>query len=342
MRLSRILTTRFPRRRGLLPIDVVGLALRPPRHVTPATGSRRGAENSHITESVPRFPDGPGGFLISTDVSGKTLLHRGYTSFHLPKVQVILFLGILSGQDVYGRIMYKRKWRVGKSIHNAGKKEGRMAQFRNRRDAGRILAQELSAYADRSDVIVLAVPRGGLPVAYEVAMALSAPLDIFIVRKLGLPGHQELAMGAIASGGIRILNEDIIRALNIPGEMINNVAQQEMQELQRREHSYRGNRPAPEVRDRTVFLIDDGLATGASMRAAVAGLRARRPARIVIAVPTAAPQTCDSFKTEVDEIVCAITPEPFYGVGKWYEDFSQVTDEEVRAFLEEATRQLLR
>jgi putative phosphoribosyl transferase len=216
-----------------------------------------------------------------------------------------------------------------------------MAQFRDRRDAGRILAQKLLAYANRPDVIVLALPRGGVPVAYEVARELNAPLDIFIVRKLGLPGHEELAIGAIASGGIRVLNSDIIRALNIPKEMINIVAQRELQELQRREHNYRGDRPSPEVRDRTVILIDDGLATGASMRAAVAGLRAQHPARIIVAVPTASPETCEAFEFEVDEIVCAITPEPFYGVGRWYEDFSQTTDEEVRTFLQEANQQLL-
>jgi predicted phosphoribosyltransferase len=216
-----------------------------------------------------------------------------------------------------------------------------MAQFKDRRDAGRILAQKLSAYAGRSDVIVSALPRGGVPVAYEVALALNAPLDIFIVRKLGLPGQAELAIGAIASGGIRVLNEDIIRALAVPEEVVNLVARQELQELERREQLYRGDRPALEVRDRTVIVIDDGLATGASMRAAVTGLRALHPARIVIAVPTAAPETCDAFKFEVDEIVCTITPQPFEGVGRWYEDFTQITDEQVRTFLEEATRQLL-
>jgi putative phosphoribosyl transferase len=216
-----------------------------------------------------------------------------------------------------------------------------MAQFRDRRDAGRILAQKLLAYTNRPDVIVLALPRGGVPVAYEVARELNAPLDILIVRKLGLPGHEELAIGAIASGGIRVLNHDITRALNIPKEMINIVAERELKELQRREHNYRGDRPPPEVRDRTVILIDDGLATGASMRAAVAGLRAQHPARIVVAVPTAAPETCEAFEFEVDEIVCAMTPEPFYGVGRWYEDFSQTTDQEVRSFLQEANQQLL-
>jgi predicted phosphoribosyltransferase len=216
-----------------------------------------------------------------------------------------------------------------------------MARFSDRRDAGRVLAQELTAYAGRSDVIVLALPRGGVPVAYEVALALNAPLDIFIVRKLGLPGHEELAIGAIASGGVRVLNEDIIHALNIPEGMINRVAQQELQELGRREQLYRGDRPMLDVQDKTVILIDDGLATGASMRAAVSGVRTQHPARIVIAVPTAAPETCNAFEFEVDEIVCAMTPEPFFGVGKWYENFSQITDEEVHTLLEEASRQSL-
>jgi predicted phosphoribosyltransferase len=220
-------------------------------------------------------------------------------------------------------------------------KEGKMERFKDRGDAGKTLAQKLSAYAGRPDMVVLALPRGGVPVGYEVAMALHAPLDIFIVRKLGLPGQEELAIGAIASGGIRVLNEGIIRMLNIPDEMIDRVARQELQELERREHSYRGGRPALETRDKTVILIDDGLATGASMRAVVTGVRAGRPARIVIAVPTAAPQTCSALEFEVDEIVCSMTPEPFLGVSRWYEDFRQVTDEQVRTILEEATRQLL-
>jgi putative phosphoribosyl transferase len=215
-----------------------------------------------------------------------------------------------------------------------------MALFKDRRDAGKQLAQELSAHAGRLDVIVLALPRGGVPVAYEVARALNAPLDIFIVRKLGLPGHEELAIGAIASGGTRVLNHDIVQGLKIPQTMIDTVTRQELQELGRRERAYRGDRPPPEVRGHTVILIDDGLATGASKRAAVAALRAQNPARIVVAVPTAAPETCEALRPEVDEIVCATTPEPFYGVGRWYEDFSQTTDEEVRAVLVEATRQL--
>ncbi len=216
-----------------------------------------------------------------------------------------------------------------------------MAQFKDRRDAGKVLVKDLSVYQGRSDVIVLALPRGGVPVAYEVAKALNAPLDVFVVRKLGLPGHEELAIGAIASGGVRVLNDDIIRALDIPENLINLIAQQELLELQRREESYRGDRPALDVHNKTAILIDDGLATGASMRAAVIGVRTRNPARIVIAVPTAAPEACNALEFDVDEIVCSMTPEPFLGVGKWYEDFSQVTDEEVRELLAEANRQLL-
>jgi len=216
-----------------------------------------------------------------------------------------------------------------------------MDRFKDRRDAGRILARKLSAYAGQTDVIVLALPRGGVPVAYEVALALNAPLDIFLVRKLGLPGREELAIGAIASGGIRVLNEDIIRVLSVPEEVINIAVRNELQELERREHTYRGNRPAPDLRDRKVILIDDGLATGASMRAAVVGVRAQHPARLVIAVPAAAPELCNAFQFEVDEMVCAMTPEPFYGLSRWYEDFSQTTDAEVRMFLEEANHQLL-
>jgi len=214
-----------------------------------------------------------------------------------------------------------------------------MALFLDRRDAGQILAQELAEYANRPDVIVLALPRGGVPVAYEVARALHAPLDIFLVRKLGLPGHEELAMGAIASGGVRVLNQDLIQALNIPGWVIDGVAEQEQQELERRERAYRGDRPRPDVRGKTVILIDDGLATGASMRAAVASLREQGPARIIVAVPTASPETCEEFKAEVDQIVCATTPQPFLGVGAWYEDFSQTTDEEVRRLLEQAKQE---
>jgi predicted phosphoribosyltransferase len=216
-------------------------------------------------------------------------------------------------------------------------KEAKVALFRDRRDAGRKLAHKLIDYTGHDDVIVLALPRGGVPVAYEVALALKAPLDIFIVRKLGLPGYEEVAIGAIASGGVRVLNRDIVRYFNIPEALIDAVAQRELQELERRARAYRGNRPPPDVNGRTVILIDDGLATGASMRAAVAGLRNHKPARIVVAVPTAASEICESFEPEVDKIVCATTPEPFYGVSRWYENFSQTTDEEVKMLLEEAS-----
>ncbi len=208
--------------------------------------------------------------------------------------------------------------------------------FRDRREAGRVLAEELAEYAGRDDVIVLALPRGGVPVAYEVARALGAPLDVFLVRKLGVPGHEELALGAIASGGVRLLNEDVVRGLRIPPEVIDRVEAAERDELERRAREYRDDLPPPDVHDKVVILIDDGLATGASMRAAVAALRQARPARIVVAVPVAAPSTCEEFRDEVDEIVCARTPEPFLAVGLWYEDFSQTTDDEVRDLLRRA------
>lgn len=208
--------------------------------------------------------------------------------------------------------------------------------FRDRTDAGQKLAARLAKYAHRSDVLVLALPRGGVPVAYEVAEQLGAPLDVFQVRKLGVPGYEELAMGAIASGGVRVINDDVVRQLAIPGEVIDAVAAEERRELERRERAYRNGRPPPDVRGRTVILIDDGLATGSTMRAAAAALRKLGPARIVVAVPVSAPETCDEIREEVDEVVCAVTPEPFRGVGLWYKDFSQTTDEEVRALLERA------
>jgi len=208
--------------------------------------------------------------------------------------------------------------------------------FANRREAGRILASLLMKYADRDDVLVLALPRGGVPVGFEVAQALRAPLDVFIVRKLGVPGHDELAMGAIATGGVRVLNDDVVISLELEPEVIDAVAAREEKELARRERIYRGARPAPDVHGRTVILVDDGLATGSTMRAAVAALRKQTPARIVVAVPVAAPETCKEFKTEVDEAVCAATPRMFNGVGRWYEDFSQTTDEEVHELLAQA------
>jgi putative phosphoribosyl transferase len=212
-------------------------------------------------------------------------------------------------------------------------------RFRDRTDAGQFLATKLTAYASRPDVLVLALPRGGVPVAFEVAKALSAPLDVFLVRKLGVPGQEELAMGAIASGGVRALNQEVVEMLHIPEGVIAAVADEEQRELERRERAYRGDRPVPSMRGCTIILVDDGLATGSSMRAAAAALRQRGPARIVVAVPTAAPETCSELKTEVDEIVCAITPDPFYAVGLWYEDFSQTTDQEVRDLLERAARE---
>jgi putative phosphoribosyl transferase len=208
--------------------------------------------------------------------------------------------------------------------------------FRDRTEAGRLLAQKLREYANRDDVVVLALPRGGVPVAYEVANTLNVPLDIFLVRKLGLPGNEELAMGAIASGGVRVLNEEVVRALNIPDEIVDEVAEKEERELERREREYRGGRPPVDVRGRTAILIDDGLATGSSMRAAALALRNNQPAQIVVAVPVGAPSTCAEFESEVDKVVCAVTPEPFWGVGQWYRDFSQTSDEEVRDLLRRA------
>jgi predicted phosphoribosyltransferase len=206
--------------------------------------------------------------------------------------------------------------------------------FRNRREAGRRLAAALHEYAGRSDTIVLALPRGGVPVGYEIADALHVPLDVFVVRKLGLPGQEELAMGALASGNVRVLDQELIRAARVTPEDIEHVTAIERAELERREQRYRGDRPFPQVAGRTIILVDDGLATGATMRAAVAALRNEQPATIVVAVPVAATETCDAFRDIADEIICAETPEPFRAVGLWYEDFSQTTDDEVHELLE--------
>jgi predicted phosphoribosyltransferase len=189
-------------------------------------------------------------------------------------------------------------------------------------------------------VIVLALPRGGVPVGFEVARALGAPLDVFLVRKLGVPGREELAMGAIATGGIRLTNDEVVRALKIPERVINTVAAQEKRELQRRERAYRGDRPAPAVRGRTVILVDDGLATGTSMRAAIIALRQQGPRSIVVAVPVAAPSTCREFRAEVADLVCVRNPDPFYAVGLWYEDFSQTSDKTVGELLQRAAQSL--
>jgi len=205
--------------------------------------------------------------------------------------------------------------------------------FNDRREAGVELANRLQTYKGRSDVVVLALPRGGVPVAYQVARALGVPLDVFLVRKLGVPGHRELAMGAIASGGVRVLNEDVVRALGIPQRAIDEVALEEQAELERREGAYRDGRTLIDLRDRTVLLIDDGLATGSTMKAAVQAVRAYGPTRIVVAVPVGAPQTCDEFTGVADEIVCARRPERFSAVGQWYRDFSETSDNEVRELL---------
>jgi predicted phosphoribosyltransferase len=211
--------------------------------------------------------------------------------------------------------------------------------FHDRSDAGQFLAEKLQAYAVRPDVLVLALPRGGVPVGYEVARALHSPLDVYLVRKLGVPGHEELAMGAIASSGVRVLNQDVVRALDIPEKIIEQVAARELQESQRRERVYRGKRPPPHVRGRIVILVDDGLATGSSMRAAIAALRRQHPAKIIVAVPVGSVETCQEMQQEADEVICASTPQPFAAVGYWYEDFSQTTDEEVHDLLERATEE---
>ena len=208
-----------------------------------------------------------------------------------------------------------------------------MFPFRDRREAGRLLARKLAKYANRPDVLALALPRGGVPVAFEVAKALNAPLDVFVVRKLGVPGHEELAMGAIASGGVRVTNYDVVDSLRIPPAVIKAVDRREREELLRRERLYRDDRPQPEIRDRIAILIDDGLATGSTMRAAVAAVRKLRPEKVIVAVPVAAEDARDGLKAEVDEIVCLETPDPFHSVGTWYEAFPQISDDQVRRIL---------
>jgi predicted phosphoribosyltransferase len=208
--------------------------------------------------------------------------------------------------------------------------------FHDRADAGHVLATQLTAYAHHPQVQVLALPRGGVPVAFEVAQALHVPLDVFLVRKLGVPGYEELALGAVATGGVRVLNDEVIRALAISPEMIETVTAAEQQELARRERVYRGERRPLEVRGCILILVDDGLATGATMRAAVAALRQQQPARLIIAVPMAAAETCEALRAEADEVICAVTPQSFYAVGQGYDNFSQTTDAEVRDLLQRA------
>jgi erythromycin esterase-like protein/predicted phosphoribosyltransferase len=211
-------------------------------------------------------------------------------------------------------------------------------RFRDRAHAGRLLAERLRDYAGRDDVVVLALPRGGVPVGYEIARELDAPLDVFLVRKLGVPGHEEHALGAIATGGIRVLNTQLVESLNLPAEWVEAIDAKERRELQRRERTYRGDRPPPDVAGRTVILVDDGLATGATMLAALHALRADEPARVVVAVPVADPDVCDGLRAVADDVVCVVTPRPLKAVGVWYEDFSQTSDDEVRVLLEQARR----
>lgn len=205
--------------------------------------------------------------------------------------------------------------------------------FKSRRDAGIKLAQLLSQYANRDDVFILALVRGGVPVAYEVSHRLNIPFDIFIVRKLGVPGQEELAMGAIASGGVEVLNEDVIKFLKIPIEKVRQVIDEEKREVENSERKYKINITRRNYNNKTIILVDDGLATGASMRVAIKALRVLKSAKIVVAVPTAPPETCSEFEDLADEIICVITPQRFTGVGSWYEDFSQVSDDEVKELL---------
>lgn len=208
-----------------------------------------------------------------------------------------------------------------------------MEKVKNREEAGTKLAEHLAAYRDREDVLVLGLPRGGVPVADRIARALNAPLEVFIVRKLGVPGHQELAMGAIASGGVRVMNMDVVRSLGISDEQIARVADAEQRELERREKQYRGERPAPALSGKIVILVDDGVATGATMRVAIKALRGFEPQKLVVAVPVAPPDTCEILSREVDELVCPLRPSPFHAISLWYEDFPQVSDETVERIL---------
>jgi predicted phosphoribosyltransferase len=209
--------------------------------------------------------------------------------------------------------------------------------FRDRVEAGELLADSLRQYCDGDDVIVLALPRGGVPVAAEIARALHVPFDVFVVRKLGVPGHEELAMGAIASGGVRLVNDEVVEPLGIPASVIDSVARQEQIELERREVLYRGNRAPIGLAGKTVILVDDGLATGSTMRAAVMAVRRQQPARVIVAVPVGAPQTCAGLAREADDVVCVRRPDPFVAVGLWYRDFTPTSDGEVRALLGDAS-----
>jgi putative phosphoribosyl transferase len=209
-------------------------------------------------------------------------------------------------------------------------------RYRDRRHAGRVLASRLERYVGAEDLVVLALPRGGVPVAFEIAVRLRAPLDVFVVRKLGLPGDEELAMGAVASGGVRVLNDEVIDEAGVPAHALEKVMARELREVQRREHTYRGDRGPVDITGRTVILVDDGLATGSTMNAAILGIRERGPTWVIVAVPIAAADTCRDLSAIVDEMICAATPEPFLAVGLWYADFTQTSDAEVRTLLEAA------
>jgi putative phosphoribosyl transferase len=219
-------------------------------------------------------------------------------------------------------------------VHQPESSEVWLTRFSDRRAAGRLLAQRLRDYRIRDNVLVLALPRGGVPVAYEVAQALAAPLDVFVVRKLGLPGQEELAMGAIAPGGVRFLNADVVEYAGVTDQQIDRVAAIEQRELERRQRAYRGEAPPLDLARRTVILVDDGLATGATMRAAVAAARQSGASRVVVAVPVAPAETCQKLAQEADEVICLMTPQPFWSIGQWYDDFSQVSDQEVRDLLQ--------
>lgn len=218
-------------------------------------------------------------------------------------------------------------------MHAAIKGVGNMTLFTNRTHAGKELAKALTAYIDYPDSIVLALPRGGVPIAFEIAKVLHAPLDVFIVRKLGAPGQPELAMGAIASGGLRVMNDDILGMLRVSEATITATVAEEQQELERRERLYRGDRPPVKIAGKTVIVVDDGVATGATMRAAIRALKAQQPVRLIVAIPTAAVDTCNVLRQEVDDVVCLATPEPYIAVGRWYRDFAQTSDAEVQALL---------